>query len=201
VGIISTYASGYSAYYVRDRDRHCPYIARGGCNENEIRALEHQGEMTFDPQNPDQCWWPRSEDFQVEARKHGNATGVGSMAALVQLIRQQRNLNLVLWFGHGASGELQFGSRQVLNASGISSLPDLSAHFAANGMIDFYACNAGNSQGFFQSMANRLRVKVRGFATGVRWNLSWEGTSPHRLVTSRGISGALPMPGITCIPK
>lgn len=202
MSILSSYASGYPAYYRIDRSADCPFRSRGGCNEHEVSALQHGGRLTFDPHNPDQYWWPRTADFQAEAAKHAaSPTAVANMAALVQAILRQRNLNRVLWFGHGASGELQFGSGQRLDATGIASLPDVSAAFAPGGAIGFYACNAGQSQQFFQAMANKLRVEVRGFSTGVRWNLAWDGSSPHRFIRSRGIAGQLPTPNITCIPQ
>ena len=123
------------------------------------------------------------------------------MNALVQAMRGQRSLNRVLWFGHGAAGELQFGGGQRLTAANLPSLPDLSAHFAPGASIEFYACNTGLSQGFFQALANRLRVTVRGFSSGVKWNLRWVGSSPHRFITARGIDGRLPTPTITCRPQ
>jgi hypothetical protein len=123
------------------------------------------------------------------------------MSALVQAIRGQRGLSRVLWFGHGAAGELQFGGGQRLTAANLASLPDLSAYFAPGGSIEFYACNTGLSQGFFQALANRLRVIVRGFSIGVRWNLRWDGNSPHRFITTRGIAGKLPTPTTTCRPQ
>jgi hypothetical protein len=199
---LSTYASGYPVYYQRDRSAGCPYRSRGGCNEHEINALEHGGRPTHDPENPDQSWWPRTEDFLAEAIKRaGRPIGVPNMAALLRVIGQHRSIDKVLWFGHGASGELQFGSGQRLNSAGIASLADVSGNFARGGAIEFYACNAGQSPGFFQSLANRLRVTVRGFSIGVEWNLSWDGDSPHRLITSRGIAGQLPIPNITCTPR
>ncbi len=196
--ILSAYASGYGAYYRRDESPRCPYRGRGGCHEHEVSALLHQGRLTGDPQNPDQWWWPRTEDFRVEAAKHAQRPiGVASMSALMQAIQRQRDLSRVLWFGHGAAGELQFGGGQRLTAAGIASLPALSAHFAPGGSIEFYACNAGQSQVFFQALANRLRVIVRGFSTGVARTLHWEGESPHRFITLRGIEGSLPTP--TCV--
>lgn len=200
--ILSTYAAGYPPYYRRDASRRCPYRKNGGCNEHEIDAMEHGGRLTFDPQNADQHWWPRTADFLAEAGKLAKSpVPVASMKALVQAIRKKKNLQRVVWFGHGARGELQFGSGQRLTAAGIAALPDLSSHFAAGGTIDFYACNTGQSTTFFQALANKLRVTVRGFSTGVRWNLHWDGSKPHRLVTSRGIDGKLPKPNITCAPK
>lgn len=202
MSILSTYASGYGAYYRRDTSPGCPYRSRGGCHEHEVSALEHGGRLTGDPQNPDQWWWPRTEDFCVEAAKHAQRpVGVASMGALVQTIRGQRGLSRVLWFGHGASGELQFGGGQRLTAANLASLPDLSAHFTLGGSIEFYACNTGLSQSFFQALANRLRVIMRGFSSGVRWNLRWDGNPPHRFITARGIEGQLPTPTITCRPQ
>lgn len=199
---LSTYASGYPVHYRKDRDRKCPYRARGGCDENEVNALEHGGRLTYDPHNPAQYWWPRTDDFRAEAKKQAKKPiGVATMGALIKTIQKRKNIRAVLWFGHGIKGELQFGSKKNFGRAGIASLPDVSAKFSPNGNITFYACNAGQSRAFFQAMADKLRVPVRGFSTGVKWNLTWSGSSPHRLITSRGISGRLPAPNITCTPR
>jgi hypothetical protein len=199
--MLVTYASGYRPYYRVDTSRSCPFRSRGGCNEHEVSALLHRGRGTYDPEDPEEAWWPRNQDFLAEARKHSRRpVPVSNMTALLTAIRHQRNLDRVIWFGHGASGELQFGSGQTLTAAGATHLPDVSPHFAPGGMIDFFACNTGQSETFLQSLANALRVTVRGFSTGVRWNLHWEGDAPHRRVTSRGIDGNLPTPNVVKTP-
>jgi hypothetical protein len=200
--ILSCYASGFAAYYRRDSSPRCPYRTRGGCHEHEVSALEHGGCLTFDPHNPDQYWWPRSEDFQAEAVKHPQRPEkVAKMNVLIQAISRQRALQKVLWFRHGSGGELQFGSGQRLAAANIASLPNISAHFAPGGAIEFYACNTSLSRAFFQAAANRLRIIVKGFDSGVRWNLHWDGSAPHRFITSRGIDRKLPNPTLTCTPQ
>ncbi len=196
-----TYASGYPPYYRLDSSRDCPFRGQRGCNEHEVNALLDGGRLTFDPQNPEQAWWPRTQDFLAEANKHSRSpVPVGNMTALVTAIQRQRGLHQVIWFGHGASGELQFGAGQSLATGGVPRLPNISQHFAQGGFIDFYSCNTGQSQPFLQSLANALRVTVRGFSAGVRWNLHWEGTAPHRRITSRGIDGRLPTPNIIKTP-
>ncbi len=204
MSVLSTYASGYKAYYQKDESPTCPRRRLGGCDEHEIGALTYEG--TRDLEDPERHWWPRNADFLAEAGRHAKRpVGVASMAALVGAIRKQRGLTRVLWFGHGAKGELQFGGKQRLTAEDIASLDDVSAHFAEGGTIDFYACNAGQSPSFYQAIANRLRVTVRGFTKGVVWTVDYDGDSPHRFVTRRGIKlgpkGEFPEPDVTCQPQ
>ena len=186
MNILSTYASGYPRYYVKDKSHNCPRRNLGGCDENEIRALEHYPGGTGDPENPDQWWWPRSEDFKTEAAIHSNRpVAVADMGQLINAIRRCLNLSKVLWFGHGIPGELQFGSGKRLTFGNIAMLPDLSAHFAPGGAIVFYSCDSGQTPQFFQAIANKLRVIVGGFDRGLKWEFNFDGQMPHRFITRR----------------
>jgi hypothetical protein len=90
------------------------------------------------------------------------------------------------WAFNGAARELQFGGA-VFRAGDIPSLGgvDLSPHLSAGATITFLACNAGQSPDLMRGIANAVRVPIRGFTTGVRWDLSYRGQPPHRVITRR----------------
>jgi hypothetical protein len=184
--VLITFASGYSRYH--------------GSDEEEIQASEYREQHgTFDPENPDQNWWPRAPDFRAAAEQSSSGArvqGVATPAALIRAIqsagRGRRRLTEVRWYGHGARAEVQFGSGGVLSIENIAMIPDLSSHFTSDGKIVFYACNVqhqrvGVEDSLLRAIANRARVSVCGFGTGVRYNLQWEGESPSRRITRRGL--------------
>jgi hypothetical protein len=183
---LSTYASGYPRLYKTD--------------EEEIRVLENEearrrrgGIGTGDPENPQEHWWPSSLDFKEEAVRHGPAIAVPSYAMLLAAIRRGHDLSHVYWFGHGAKGELQFGSGQKLTLEALRTRHDakVSANFLPDGQIFFVACDTGGTREFMQALANALGVTIRGSAAGVEWSLGWEGESPHRTISLRGLSHGL----------
>jgi hypothetical protein len=185
--VLAAYASGYPPYYKSD--------------EEEVSVIsgesrkKRNGELgTGDPSNPLDYWWPRTADFQAEAQTIPDAevVGVADLQALVAAIRARKNLQAAFWYGHGASGELQFG-RSRFTAGDLGSLAgnDLSSHFSADGQIIFVSCNTDNMNStLLQGIANALRVRVRGFNTGVRWEVQWDGETPRRKITHRGMGGA-----------
>lgn len=191
---LAAYAGGYPRNYSADED--------------ELRACLGEARAaggrlaTGDPSDPRMFWWPTTVDFRAEAQRRGVPLPVADFTALVAAIRHYRNVTNVYWFGHGAARELQFG-RAVLRAADIPSLGrlDLSAHLSAGATITFLACNAGQSPELMRGIANAVRVPIRGFTTGVRWELSYRGQSPHRAITRRGLpEGPLPPPTISVTP-
>jgi len=84
---------------------------------------------------------------------------------------------------------LKFGDTDYIRGGDLRGRNyDLSTHFAPNGRIILYACNAAHTPEFLAALADSLRVTVCGFTGGVRWTLRWEGESPRRRITWRGIS-------------
>lgn len=204
MSILSLYASGYPAYYSRDRSRKCPFRRKRGCDEEEIRAAMYKKiHGTYDPQDPLKAWWPRTADFYAEAIKHARKPkGVASANQFITAIRRYpKKISRAMLFAHGIKGEIQFGSGQRLGVKNITSLPNLSNHFTTTGTLDIFACNTGQSDAFLQGLADQLGVDVRGFTTGVKWRLKWDGQKPHRKITQRGVFDGLPQPNITKKPK
>lgn len=195
--VLSTYASGYRRLYQNDESE-----LRACLGENA--SARRGGIPTIDPANPEVHWWPGSVDFREEASRHGSAVGVRNFQALLDAIGRASNINQVLWFGHGAGAELQFGGGIRLGSADVMGLnnANVSRHFAPGGTITFYACNAGQSSDFFQAIADALRVRICGFSSGVRWELSYTGESPNRRITRRGVyGGSLPTSNICVTPR
>lgn len=196
MAILSTFASGYQRLYASDEAE-----LRACLGENARARTGGLG--TIDPSDPELHWWPSSVDFRQEAQRHREpAQPVASFQSLIDVIRRHRDLERVLWFGHGAaSGELQFGAGRSLGFSGLATLraADVSAHFVTGGTITFYACNFGQRQEFIQGIANALRVTACGFSRGVRWELQYSGSAPNRRITRRGIFGGVLPAATTCL--
>ena len=153
--ILSTYASGYPRPYKTD--------------EEEVAAFRHEnaktrgsGIPTFDPQDSRECWWPNNVDFATEAARHGPAIAVRSYDMLLAAIRRGHDLSRVYWFGHGAKGELQFGSGQKLTLETLRTRRDakVSASFLPDGQIFFVACDTGGTREFMQALADALGVNI-----------------------------------------
>jgi hypothetical protein len=179
--VIATYAKNYGRLYATDEEE-----LRACLGEN--RAARGAGVGTFDPSNPQLYWWPSSVDFQEEAARSGHPVGVANFNELLAAIKRYRDLRDVYWYGHGSpSGEYQFGGGVRFKITDVAALrnSDVSKHFVSGGAITFFACNAGQKSDFLQAIANALRVPVRGFRTGVKWNLEYRGVAPHRRISKR----------------
>jgi hypothetical protein len=182
--VLAAYASGYPPYYKSDEEE-VSVVSR--------EALDRVG-GTANPRNARYFWWPRTEDFLAEAQTIPDAEviGVANFQALLAAISARNNLQTVFGYGHGFTGELQFGQSKFTE----DDLPsiagkDLSSHFTTDGQIIFVACNTDNMNSkLLQGIANALRVRVRGFVSGVKWNLQWVGHSPKRKISGRGMGGA-----------
>src|SRR5256714_1266624 len=138
----STYASGYKRLYKTDEAE-----LRACLGEN--RAARGGGLPTGDPTNPDHFWWPATIDFQTEAERHKPAFPVADFSGMLATIRRNKNVKDVYWFGHGASGEPQFGAGKKLSAADLDGLTgqDLSSLFVPKGgRITSFACNTGKPQ-------------------------------------------------------
>jgi hypothetical protein len=183
---LSTYASGHLRPYKTDEEEI-------GVLEREEARRRRGGIGTFDPENPQEHWWPSSLDFKEEAVRRGPAIAVRSYDMLLAAIRRGHDLSRVYWFGHGAKGELQFGSGQKLTLETLRTRRDakVSASFLPDGQIFFVACDTGGTREFMQALADALGVNIRGSAAGVEWSLGWEGESPHRKINLRGLSHCL----------
>lgn len=132
-----------------------------------------------------------------------SSIGTANFGALLKAIKAHKRLQTVYWFGHGASGELQFGNGVRFRAEDIASLksPDVSEHFEVNGSLVLLACNAGQSDAFLQAIANALRVTVSGYRLGVKWRLDYQDEAPRRKITYRGLSGGIPDIQLTKFPQ
>jgi hypothetical protein len=191
---LSAYASDYPRLYHNDEDELRACLGEA--------ARERGGGLgTADPSNPVYHWWPSTVDFKEEAMRHGQlVVGVSSFSALLTAIRSKKNIDEVLWFGHGSAHELQFG-KSTFKTSDLAGLVNTSvrASFNPAGKITFTACNVAQDEGFLQSIASKLRVTVHGFNTGVEWGLKFSGNAPHRKIIERGIR-SLPKP-VEKLPK
>jgi hypothetical protein len=179
---LSTYASGYKRLYTKDEDELAACLGE--------KARERGGGIgTIDPSDSRVHWWPSSVDFADEAARRPPAVGVRDFQQLVDVIHRHKNLTRVYWYGHGASTELQFGGGIALTQGALSMLskPDVSENFAPTGELILIACNAGQTAPFLQAIANTLRVRVRGFSTGIEWRLDYKGMAPKRVISRRGL--------------
>ena len=194
--VMSTYAAGYARNYKTDEDE-----LRAMLGEN--RRARGGGIGTFDPSDPELYWWPTTIDFREEARRRPPAVGTANFGALLKAIKAHKRLQTVYWFGHGASGELQFGNGVRFRAEDIASLksPDVSENFEVKGSLVLLACNAGQSDAFLQAIANALRVTVSGYRVGVKWRLDYQGEAPRRKITYRGLAGGIPDIQLTKFPQ
>jgi hypothetical protein len=199
---LSTYASGHLRPYKTDEEEI-------GVLEREEARRRRGGIGTFDPENPQEHWWPSSLDFKEEAVRRGPAIAVRSYDMLLAAIRRGHDLSRVYWFGHGAKGELQFGSGQKLTLETLRTRRDakVSSSFLPDGKILFVACNVFESGEFKQALADSLGVTIVGSEGGVEWNIGWEGESPHRRISRRGLPEGLNFEdpthrwGTECKPK
>lgn len=182
MGVLVLYANGHRRLYSSDEEE---VLAISG----EAARDQGGGLGTIDPEDPSVHWWPSSLDFRTEARRHARrARGVGSFRRFLQAIRARRNLDTVLFFGHGGRDLLKFGDTVYIRTENIQGQSnDLSSHFGLNGRIILYACNAAYTPSFLSALANSLNVTVCGFRNGVRWNLLWDGEAPNRHIVYRGI--------------
>jgi hypothetical protein len=180
---LSTYASGYKRLYATDEKE------LAACLGENARA-RGGGIGTIDPSDSTLHWWPSSVDFAAEAKRRPPAYGVRDFRELVDVIRRHKNLTRVYWYGHGAAAELQFGGGVRLTEGELAmvSNKDVSGNFAPDGELILIACNAGQSDSFLQAIANALRVRVRGYSTGIEWNLEYKGDFPHRAISRRGLT-------------
>jgi hypothetical protein len=180
---LATFASGYKRLYVTDEEELAACLG-------ENARMRGGGIGTIDPNNPRLHWWPSSVDFAAEAARHPPAYPVKTFRAFIEVVRSKKNLTRVYWFGHGADGELQFGNGQRLTASEVLSAgsADVSGSFSTGGEVVFVACNAGQKPEFLQRLANAMRVKVRGFPSGVEWELRFVGVPPIRSISRRGLA-------------
>jgi hypothetical protein len=188
------YASGHPYRYSNDEEE-----VRAISGEN---ARRRTGLGTIDPEDPALHWWPSTVDFREEARRHARRpVSVGSFGAFLAAIRARRDLETVMFFGHGGPNLLKFGDNEYMRLADLSSADDVSSSFATGGRVILYACNAAVTPEFLQRFASALSVTVCGFGRGVQWTLQWNGESPNRQITWRGVAreagDALPS-GYTC---
>lgn len=185
--IIATYAKNHPHYYSSDEDE-----LRAFYGEN--RQQRGAGIGTFDPEDPVMYWWPSSRDFKEEATRAGFPVAVANFSEVIAAIRRYKDLHEVHFYGHGASGEYQFGGGVRFKVTDVAALRDcdVSKYLVAGGKLIFYACNAAKQDDLIQAIANALRIPVTGFTGGVKWGLDAAGVAPKRYIKRRGMK--LPLP-------
>lgn len=160
-------------------------------------------------------WMPHPADFGVEARRHSpGAIGIANYGAFLSAIERYRSqsrgqkLAGVYYFGHGRANGIEFSSGNVTDQNNCGN-HNLSDCFDSGG-IEFFTCNAGQTQSLLNGLFRAWGVNVCGHPRNILWR--WDpdpripATPAGTAVLYRGINrsamglaGTTTLPGLQCV--